>query len=103
MSFNPEAPANPQDLLATFDVSNRLNGLIYKSPENGSYSRVNGEWVQLADNANPLGQGALVVFVNPDFILEYDSRMMYREYLPSERVQAEFGVKPNFDFDPFAE
>lgn len=103
MAFNPDAPAKPQDLFATFDVDNRLNGLIYTTPDTGSYSRVNGEWLPLADGANPLGQGAGIVFVNPDFIMEYDSRMMYREYLPSEQVQAEFGVQPDFGFDPFSE
>ncbi len=96
MVFRPERPLNPQDLYATFDINNRLNGLIYKSPDEGTFSRINGEWEPLYDNTNPFGQGAYVVFVSPDFIMEFDSRMMYREYIPKEEVQKKYGVKPNF-------
>lgn len=103
MAFNPEEPTKPQDLFATFDVDNRLSGLIYKSPDQGSYSRVNGEWFPLGDGANPLGQGAGIVFVSPSFIMEYDARMMYREYISAEQVRDGFGVQPDFGFNPFSE
>ena len=96
MSFTPENPANPQDLVATFDIGNRLNGLLYMSPDEGTFSRVNGEWQLLGGAYDPIGQGVFVVFVKPEFIMEYDSRMMYREYIPREQVKKEFGVTPQF-------
>lgn len=100
MAFDPENPVNPQDLVATFDMTSRLNGLLYKSPDGATYSRINGEWRLLTPESNPLGSGAYVVFVNPKFIMEFDARMMYREYILKEQVQKEFGVKPKFAFDP---
>ena len=100
MAFDPENPVKPQDLYATFDIENRLNGLIYKSPDEGTYSRINGEWQPLSDNTNPFGMGAFVVFVNPSFIMEFDSRMMYREYISKEQVTEEFGVEPDFGLNP---
>jgi hypothetical protein len=99
MTFTPESPAQPQDLYATFNSENQLTGLIYNSPDEGTYSRVRGEWLPLEGTTNPFGSGATVSFVDPRFIEEYDARMMYREYLPYEEVQAKFGVKPNFNMD----
>ena len=96
MAFNPENPAKPQDLYATFDTNNSLSGLIYRSPDEGSFSRINGEWVPLTPETNPFGMGANVVFVDPSFTIEFDSRMMYREFIGQEQVQKEFGVKPDF-------
>jgi hypothetical protein len=95
MAFTPENPDNPQDLKATFGLEGRLTGLIYSSDE-GSYSRINGEWLPLDGNTMPVGSGASLVFVKPEFIQEYDARMAYREYPAEEEVQKEFGVTPNF-------
>lgn len=95
MAFTPEKPASTRDLMATFDVGDRLNGLLYKA-DGVLYSRIDGEWEPLGGNNNPLGQGAAVVFVSPDFIMEFDARMMYREYLSQGEVQKNFGVTPKF-------
>lgn len=97
MAFDPENPANPTDLYATFDTQDRLNGLVYDSPDQGSFVRVNGEWQPIDANNNPSGIGVGMVFVSPDFIIEFDSRMMYREYISLDEVQSKFGVNPKFD------
>lgn len=96
MAFDPENPANPTDLYATFDSNDKLNGLVYDSDE-GSFARINGKWLPLDNSTTPIGSGAGVVFVNPKFIMEFDSRMMYREYISLDEVQKNFGVDPKFD------
>jgi len=95
MAFTPENPDNPQDLMATFGLENTLTGLIYTSDE-GSFSRINGEWVSLTDTTMPVGSGAMLVFVKPEFIQEYDARMMYREYPTYDEVNKKFGIAPMF-------
>jgi hypothetical protein len=97
MAFDPENPANPTDLYATFDANDKLNGLIYDSPDEGGFARVNGKWAPLDDSSSPIGSGAGVVFVDPKFIMEFDSRMMYREYIKLDEVQEKFGVDPMFN------
>jgi hypothetical protein len=97
MAFDPENPASPTDLYATFDASDRLNGLIYDSPDEGTFVRANGEWEPISESNNPAGIGAGMVFVDPKFTLEFDSRMMYREFISLDDVQAKFGVNPTFD------
>jgi hypothetical protein len=97
MAFDPENPVKPQDLYATFDINDNLSGLIYRSPDEGSFSRINGEWLPLTPETNPFGMGANVVFVDPSFTIEFDSRMMYREFIGQKQVQEKFGVKPDFD------
>ena len=99
MIFEPENPAKPQDLYATFNSNNQLNGLIYENPDGVAFSRVRGDWYLLEGAANPINAGAWVVFVSPNFIMEYDARMAYREYLPQEEVQEKFGVKPDMDLE----
>lgn len=96
MAFDPENPAKPQDLYATFDTNDNLSGLIYRSPDEGSFSRINGDWALLTPETNPFGMGAMVVFVDPSFIIEFDSRMLYREFIGQKQVQDKFGVKPDF-------
>lgn len=98
MAFNPEKPDKPQDLYATFDINNLLTGLIYVSSE-GSFSRIQGEWVPLNTNSSPINSGANIVFVNPNFIDEYDVVTgTYGQSLEAKSVQEDYGVEPDFDF-----
>jgi hypothetical protein len=99
MAFTPEKPAKPFDLFATFGLDNTLTGLIYKSSE-GSYSRVNGEWVPLDSLSNPVGSGAMISFVKPEFTDEFDARVMYREYPTYEEVNSKFGIDPKYSIKP---
>jgi hypothetical protein len=95
MAFTPENPDNPQDLMATFGLENTLTGFIYTSDE-GSFSRINGEWVPLNATTMPVGSGAMLVFVKPEFVQEYDARMLYREYPTYDEINDKFGITPAF-------
>lgn len=99
MAFTPEAPEKPSDLMATFGLEGKLTGLIYNSSE-GSFSRVNGEWLPSTDQTNPVGSGAMVSFVKPEFTQEFDARMTYREYPTYKEVNSKYGIDPMFDIKP---
>lgn len=100
MAFTPENPDKPQDLYATFDIKGHLTGLIYVSPE-GSFSRIQEEWVPLDTNSSPIGSGAGIVFVNPNFIDEYDLVTgTYGQSLEQKSVQEDYGVEPDFGQTP---
>ncbi len=99
MAFTPENPSNPQDLFATFDINGLLTGLIYKSDE-GSFSRVNGEWLPLTTQTSPFGSGANMVFVNPNFTEEFDYIRSTNGYtLEQQSVQEDYGIKLDSNFN----
>lgn len=102
MAFNPENPDKPQDLYATFDIKGRLTGLIYKSNE-GSFSRIRNEWLPLTSQTSPIGSGANIVFVNPNFIDEFDLITgTVGQSIEQKSVQEDYGVAPEFEFGPNA-
>lgn len=71
MAFTPEKPANPSDLYASFDLNNELTGLVYRC-DVGTFTREAGEWSTMTNENAPYGKGAMVVFVSPEFIDEFD-------------------------------
>jgi hypothetical protein len=99
MAFTPENPSNPQDLFATFDIKGLLTGLIYKSDE-GSFSRINGEWLPLTAQTSPFGSGANMVFVSPNFTEEFDYIRSTTGYtLEQQSVQEDYGIKLDSNFN----
>jgi hypothetical protein len=99
MAFTPENPSNPQDLFATFDIKGLLTGLIYKSDE-GSFSRINGEWLPLTAQTSPFGSGANMVFVNSKFTEEFDYIRSTTGYtLEQQSVQEDYGIKLDSNFN----
>jgi hypothetical protein len=99
MAFTPENPSNPQDLFATFDINGLLTGLIYKSDE-GSFSRINGEWLPLTAQTSPFGSGANMVFVNSKFTEEFDYIRSTTGYtLEQQSVQEDYGIKLDSNFN----
>jgi hypothetical protein len=103
MAFTPENPSNPQDLFATFDIKGLLTGLVYKSDE-GSFSRINGEWLPLTAQNSPFGSGANMVFVNPKFTEEFDYiRSTTGNTLEQQSVQEDYGIKLDSNFNVVSE
>jgi hypothetical protein len=42
----------------------------------------------------------MISFVKPEFIDEFDARVMYREYPTYEEVNSKFGIAPKYDIKP---
>ena len=96
MTFSPDKPENPTDLVCHCDPEKDQSYVLIYSCDEGDFYRHKGEWNEIDPNADWEFDfdGLIVVYVGPAFIPVYDKAEADNVALPIEEVVKYESVSP---------